>query len=541
MIIDTHIDEYKPYALPTDETAIANGCYYNHKLAVAKSKFFTKFLRHSKGEWAGKPFELLAWQLERVIYPLFGWMRPDGTRRFRKMGIWCAKKNGKSALASGLQAYFAFADGEMGAEVYVAASDKNQASIVFDETANMIEASPELAERSEIIRSRKLVVIPATKSTIKALSADVATKEGLNISALIFDELHAQKTRTMWDTLTYGGVARRQPIQISISTAGWDLDTIGYEQYSYACQVRDGIINDWEFLPVIFEATKEDDWKSPATWAKANPSLGTTIDEEGLRSDCMEAEHSPAKLNSFRRYRCNQWTEQDAAWITADAWKACASKLDENDLIGRTCYGAFDLSSTQDTTSFVLLFPDDDNEGCTILPWFWLPNNNLLEKELKSNAKYTEWKSAGLLKTTPGDVIDYKFIKNHILECAKKYNIKEIAYDPFLAMETALDLQAEGLNMQLFRQGFTSMGEPSLKFEKFVLQKKLHHGNHALMNWQVANAVVEMDAAGLIKPDKSQRKRKIDGVVATVMCIGLWLRTNRNATSIYESRGLITL
>lgn len=310
--------------LPTDEQAIREGCEFHLPSAEKVRKFFRQFVRHSKGEWAGKPFEFLDWQWTDVIGPLFGWLRPDGTRRFRRAYIEIPKKQGKSALASGLAIYLLVGDSEAGAEVYSAAADREQASIVFNEAANMVEASPGLSKHLEVVRSQKRLVFSKKQSWFKALSADVPTKEGLNIHGLLFDELHAQVKRDLWDTLAYGGAARRQPLSISITTAGYDRESICWEQHQYAQSVLEGRNPDTSFLPCIYAASESDDWTSPATWAKANPSFGVTIKESEMAEACREAQQSPAKQNSFRRYRLNQWTEQDVRWLDLARWDECS-------------------------------------------------------------------------------------------------------------------------------------------------------------------------------------------------------------------------
>jgi phage terminase large subunit-like protein len=353
---------------PRDEKAVLEGCRFDIRAAERVRTFFTKFLRHSKGQWAGQPFALLDWQWREVVAPLFGWKRADGTRRYRRAYIEVPKKNGKSALFSGLSLYLLAADGEPGAEVYSAAVDRDQASIVFNEAANMVEVSPQLSSRLNVVRSMKRIVMPRSRSFYKALSADVPAKEGLNAHAVLIDELHAQKTRLLWDTLRYTGAARRQPLHLSITTAGFDHHSICWEQHDYAEKVLDGTIEDSSFLPFIAAAGAEDDWTSPEVWRKANPSFAVTINPEQFAEDCREAQESPAKENSFRRYRLNQWTEQEVRWLNMEKWDACATPL--GDLGRRPCYAGLDLSSTTDITALVLVFPNEDRYD--VLPLFWV-------------------------------------------------------------------------------------------------------------------------------------------------------------------------
>lgn len=504
---------------PADERAVDDGCTFNQAAADRVRLFFSKFLRHSKGEWAGKPFELLDWQWEDVIRPLFGWKRPNGLRRFRKAGVWVPKKNGKSALCSAISLYMLIGDHEPGAEIYSAAADRDQASIVYNECANMVEASESLKSRLELVRSQKRIVHSLAKAWLKALSADVPTKEGLNWHLLIFDELHAQKTRALWDTLAYGGAARRQPLMLSISTAGFDRDSIGFEQYSYAKSVIEDRVHDQAFFAYIAEAGEDEDWKSPEVWAHANPSLGATIQVDDLASDCREAQASPAKENAFRRYRLNQWTEQDVRWLSIDKWDACNAAVDLESLRDRECYAGLDLASTLDTTALVLLFPDDAN-GYDVMPFFWVPESAAKERERNNRTRYGEWIRRGHLLQTEGNAVDYDLIRAKVNALREEYRIVEVAYDPWNGLQLATQLQGDGFDMIQVRQGFASLSEPTKELEKLVLGQRIRHGGHPVLRWHAGNVAVEMDAAGNLKPSKKKSTEKIDGIVALIIALG---------------------
>ncbi len=340
-----------------DEVAVANGCYFDEAAADRVVQFFRRFLRHSKGQFAGKRFEPLPWQRDSILRPLFGWKRADGTRRFRRAYVEVPKKNGKSTLCAGLALYLAIGDGEPGAEVYSAAADRDQASIVFGEAVHMVEASPALLARLEVVRSSKRIVHSRSRSLYKALSADVATKEGLNIHGLIFDELHAQPNRKLWDTLKYGGAARRQPLFISITTAGFDRTSICWEQHCYAKSVLEGTVEDDSFFAFIAGADEKDDWKSPETWRKANPSYGDVLSVSSFEDDFKDALGSPVKEAAFKRYRLNIWTDQAVQWLPMDRWDRCDAFPDPAELGGAECYGGLDLSTTTDVSAFCLYFP----------------------------------------------------------------------------------------------------------------------------------------------------------------------------------------
>jgi len=524
-----------------DETAIAAGCKFDLAAAVRVRNFCKEFLRHSKGQWAGKPFELLDWEWFDVIGPLFGWKRADGTRRFRQAYIEIPKKNGKSSLMSAVELYLLVGDDEQGAEVYTAAADRDQAGIVYDEAARMVDASPELAKHLQVIRSTKRIIYPRSNSVLRALSADVPTKEGLNASAVIFDELHAQRGRELWDTLYYAGIARRQPLLISITTAGYDRQSICYEQRGYAEQVRDGLIEDMSFLPVIYRAGEDDDWTDPAVWIRANPSLGAMLDLEEFHHACNEAKVSPRKENTFKRYRLNIWTEQDVRWLSIDAWNACDKPLDIESLKGRECWAGLDLSTKVDLSALVLAFPLEGREFA-LVPFLWIPHDNAHNREKRDRVPYLQWARDGFLALTEGNVIDYEAIEAKICELAGQYQIREIAFDPWNAQATANRLANEGLNMVEFRQGFVSMSGPTKDFEALVLSRRLIHGGHPVLKWNAGNVAVQEDAAGNIKPNKKKSTERIDGIVAAIMATGrAMISTEDNSGSVYEERGLLTL
>lgn len=523
---------------PADEAAVKAGCYFDLPAAERVRTFCTKFLRHSKGEWAGKPFHLLDWQWRDVVAPLFGWKRPDGTRRFRRAGIWVPKKNGKSTLCSALALYLLVGDGEAGAEVYSAAADRDQASIVFREAASMVRASPGLAGKLTVVDSTKQIAFPGRNSWFKALSAEVATKEGLNIHGLIFDELHAQRSRELWDCLTYGGAARRQPLLVSISTAGYDRDTIGYEQYRYARSVLDWTVHDTAFFAYVSEATDADDWTSPEVWKRANPSFGTTIKADQFESDCAEARASAAKENAFRRYRLNQWTEQDVRWLSLERWDACGGPVDPVALQGRPCFAGLDLASTTDLAAMALVFPEGD--GYLILPYFWAPAGADRRRERENKARFGRWAEMGHVELTPGDVIDYDRIRARIGELAQRYDIRDIAIDRWNSTQLAVQLQGDGLNVVMFGQGFASMSAPTKELEKLVLAGKVAHGGHPVLRWNAANVTVEQDAAGNIKPSKRKSSEKIDGIIAVVMALGRAMLSPATS-SVYDTNGLEVL
>lgn len=500
-----------------DERALLEGHRFLPELGEHVVDFFARFLRHSKGRWSGQAFDLLDWQRDDLILPLFSWVLPDGSRRFRQAYVEVPKKNGKSQIASGVALYLLVGDSEPGAEVYSVAGDRAQASIVFNEAANMVRFSPELRSRLKVNETTKTIAFPKTTGRYQALSAEVGTKEGLNISGLIFDELHTQKNRKLWDALRYGFAARTQPLLFTITTAGSAMDTIGREQHDYAAGVLNSTIQDLSFFAYIRAAEPEDDWTDPATWHKANPSLGITITESEFAVAVAEAQASPAKEASFRRYRLNQWQSAESPWLRLSDWKECQRDFSADDLRGRDCYAGLDLAKTRDLTALVLCFPMDDGTF-RLLPWFWLPEDRA--QEMRGITPYEMWSRQGMLELTPGNWCDYGFVHARIKELASQFTIRSLYYDPWNADQFVQRLQEEdGLQIVGFPQTVGNFNEPCKEFERLVLSRNVHHNGHSVLSWQIGHVAVRTDANGNIRPVKPEANdhRKIDGIVAGIM------------------------
>lgn len=497
-----------------DKNGKRDGFYFDEAAADRAVSFFEVCLTHTKGEWAGQPLKLSDWQAEKIIRPLFGWKRKDGTRRYRTAYIQIPRKAGKSTLSAGIALYLLFADKEPGAEIYSAAADRDQAAIVFDMAKCMVEASESLRRRSQSFR--RSMIVPSLAASYRVLSADANTKHGLSAHGIIFDELHAQPNRELWDVLTTSTGARRQPVTIAITTAGYDRHSICYEIYGHACKVRDGIVDDPYFLPVIYEAEADDDWTKPATWYKAHPGLGVSVKEDYFAAEAAKAQQLPSYENTFKRLLLNVWTEQDVRWLSMAAWDACAQPLP--DLSGAGCFAALDLSSTTDLSALVLAFPT----GSTVhlLPFFWMPAEGIRKRVERDRVPYDVWVKEGLIEATPGRVIDYDRIRARINELADRYHIREIAIDRWNATQLATQLEGDGFAMIAFGQGFASMAAPTKELEKRVLDDTLNHGNHAVLRWMASNITVEQDAAGNLKPSKAKSTERIDGIVATIMALG---------------------
>jgi len=518
-------------------TSSASEYWFDEKAADRATKFFEKFLRHTKGRWAGTPFRLEPWQSEEIIRPLFGWKRRDGTRKYREAYIEIPRKNGKSTLSSGIALYLLVADREPGAEVYSAAGDRDQASIVFDQARAMVEMSPQLQKRVTVYK--RSMVVPATRSSYKVLSAEAYTKHGLNAHGVVVDELHVQPNRELVDVLTTSTGSRTQPMVVYITTAGYDRQSICWEKHEYARQILEGVIEDPSFFTFIAAADEEDDWTDPATWKKANPGYGVTVSEDYLVKEARKAKQVPAYQNTFRRLHLNQWTQQETRWLELAAWDACDAPLP--DLDGRECFAGLDMASTTDIAALVLVFPPQEEGVYYVSPFFWIPRENIVERSLRDRVPYDAWERDGLMIATPGNVIDYEAIKATVAELGKRYHIREIAYDRWGAFQISQDLEGMGFTMVPFGQGFASMSAPSKELLRLILETKLAHGGHLVLRWMADNVVVRQDPAGNVKPDKSKSRQKIDGIVAMVMGLDRAIRHGNAGDSVYEERGVLTL
>lgn len=504
---------------------------------------FINCLKHTKGRWRGQPFDLLPWQ-ETIIRDVFGTVKENGFRQYNTAYVEIPKKNGKSEQAAGIALYMTCGDGEWGAEVYGCASDRQQASIVFDVAVDMVDQCPALKKRIKPVMSVKRLVYKPTNSFYQVLSAEAYTKHGLNVHSVIFDELHSQPNRELFDVMTKGsGDARTQPLFFLITTAGTDRHSVCFEQHQKAEDIILGRKIDPTFYPVIYGASDDADWTLEKVWYVSNPSLGHTIDVEKVRNAYLSARDNPAEENLFRQLWLNQWVKQSTRWMQMEKWDACAFSVDEQELIGRECYGGLDLSSSIDITAFVLVFPPrDDKEKYVILPYFWIPEENMIQRVRRDHVPYDVWAKQEKLMTTEGNVIHYGFIENFIDRLGKKYHIKEIAFDRWGAVQMVQNLEGRGFTVVPFGQGFKDMSPPSKELMKLTLEQKLAHGGHPVLRWMMNNIFVRTDPAGNIKPDKEKSTEKIDGAVATVMALDRAIRNGGSGgNSVYDDRGILVI
>lgn len=509
------------------------------KAKADRAVAFIQNLKHTKGKWDGKPFLLLPWQ-EQIVRDIFGIVRPDGKRQFRSAYIEIPKKNGKSELAAAIALYLLYGDGEASAEVYGCANDRNQASIVFDVAKRMVEKSPALLRRSKIAAATKRIVNYRNAGFYQVLSAETGTKHGLNISGLVFDEIHAQPNRKLYDVMTKGsGDAREQPLFFIITTAGTDKESICYELHTKALDIMNGRKIDHSFYPVIYGLSDEDDWNDERNWYKANPSLGYTISIDRVRDAYKDALDNPAEENVFKQLRLNIWTNSAVAWIPDHIYERGNLKIDFSALEGRDCYAGLDLSSTSDITAFVLVFPPrSESEKYIVLPFFWLPEETLELRCRRDHVLYDVWQRQGYINTTEGNVIHYGFIERFIERLGEKYHIIEIAYDRWNATQMVQNLEDMGFTMVPFGQGFKDMSPPSKELYKLLMEGNINHGGNPVLKWMAQNVVMRQDPAGNIKPDKERSVEKIDGIVALIMGLDRCIRS-APVTSVYDERGIL--
>lgn len=520
---------------------MAEDSYYDKDKADFAVNFI-ECLSHTKGSFAGVPFELIDWQ-EQIVRDLFGIMKPNGYRQFNFAYVEIPKKQGKSELAAALALLLCCGDGEQRAEIYGCAADRQQAAIVFEVAADMVRMCPALNRRVKILASQKRIIYEPTNSFYQVLSAEAYSKHGFNIHGVIFDELHTQPNRKLYDVMTKGsGDARMQPLYFLITTAGSDTNSICYEVHQKAKDILDGKKHDKTFYPVIYGADENDDWGDPEVWKKANPSLGMTVDIEKVEAAYNSAKENPGEENAFRQLRLCQWVKQTVRWMPLDKWDKCDFNIDLDDLEGRVCYGGLDLSSTTDITAFVLVFPPlDEEDKFIVVPYFWVPEDTLDLRVRRDHVPYDTWEKTGHIMTTEGNVIHYGYIEKFIERLGERFNIREIAYDRWGAVQLSQDLEGMGFNVVPFGQGFASMSPPTKELMKLVLEQKIAHGGHPVLRWMMDNIYIKMDPAGNIKADKAKSTERIDGAVAMIMALDRAIRCgNDTSESVYDERGILS-
>ena len=496
--------------------------WFDESAADRAVTFIERFCTHVKGDLGGKPFLLEDWQKDDIIRPLFGWKKQDGTRKYRTCYVEIPRKNGKSNLSAAIALYMLFADGEKGAEVISAAGDRGQANIVFNIAQEMITNNEHLRSRAKVLRN----VVHYRSSWYKSISAEAYTKHGLNCHAVIFDELHTQPNRDLWDVLTTSTGARRQPLIMALTTAGHDRASICYEVHEYATAVKDGRIQDPTFLPVLYAADQDDDWTKEDTWKKANPGYGTICHKGYFEQAVQNAKANPSMVNSFLRLHLNIWTSAETAWIPDDVWMKGSTPIPYDRLPHLPCYGGLDLASTQDLTAFALLFDDVDNDCFYLLVHQFVNSEKAHTKKLSAGIDYVAFQREGDITITPGNVTDYRIVKDYIVEQCAKYDVRSIGYDPRFSTYIVSELEADGINMAPMAQNITTMNGPTKEFEMAVMKGKVIHGGNRCLRWQIGCAVVYTDNNENKRVVKEkQENKKVDGIIASIIAMNEYCHT----------------
>ena len=492
---------------------------------------FINTLTHTKGPFAGKPFRLRHWQEQEIVRPLFTTDR-RGKRRYRTALVMMPRKNGKTELAAALAIDGLLNDHEIGAEVYSAAADRDQASLVFNVAAQMIRNHPKLDAVCDIHESTKKILHRKSGSIYRVISSEVPTKHGLNASRIIYDELAQAANRELFDVLSSSMGARQQPLLIAISTAGYDRHSILWELYSHAQNVRETPRLDPAFLPVIYEAPAEADWKDERVWHACNPALGDFRMIDEMRVAAARAQQIPAQENNFRRLYLNQWTEQANRWIALEQWDAC--QVPARPWSG-PCFVGMDLASTQDLTALVGVYPDADGPGFAVRAAAFLPGDQLRERSLRDRVPYEQWVRDGQLIVTPGNIVDYDRVRAELNRWAADSDVREVAYDRHNATGLVTQLQSDGFNLVPIPQTFLGLSAATKTLERKILSRALRHDGHPVLRWNLSNVAVETDAAGNIKPSKRASLARIDLIAALVMAVD---RMDRHSAAPEPSYGV---
>lgn len=516
-----------------DPFAQAGDCTFNEEAAGWAIGFVQECCTHVKGEKAGTPLLLEPWQ-QAIFANLYGWYRPDGLRRYREGFIFIARGNSKTTMAAAIVCCGLYVEDEPGAEIYSSAAEREQARLCFEIVTGMIRNERYMAERANLY---KYSIVVGDKS-YKAISAEAGSKHGYNAQLVVNDELHAHRTPELTEVLQTGTGKRRQPLVVHLTTSDYEREgSICNRKHDYASKVRDGVIDDPAFLPVIYEAAKDDDWTDPKVWAKANPNLGISVPEQYLVRECEKAKDDPAYENTFKRLHLNIRTAAFSRWITSEAWDACRQEMGIVQFAGQKCWCGLDLASTQDFTACVVAFRTDD--GAAVFPYFWVPEETARKREQSARIPYSVWARDGHLNLTPGRITDYDIVRSDINAVVKthKLNVQEIAADQlFQGLDICRRLADEdGYLVFAHGMGILGLALPTKETKRLILGGQLQHDGNPILRWMMSNVVVQTDAAGNEKPARDKCTDKIDGVVAMIMATGRAVLDEQTG-SIYDTQ-----
>ena len=480
---------------------------------------FIECLPHIKGEWArqGRTIDLEPWQCF-ILCTVFGWKRADGTRRFRTAYTEVARKNAKSTLSSGVGLYMLVGDGEPGAEVYSGATTRDQARIVWDDARRMAQKTATFRELG--IKTHAHAITNDDGGSFKALSAEAKNLDGLNIHCAIIDELHAHRTREVWEVLETGTGARAQPLLWAITTAGSDRSGICYEQRGYVLKILNRAVEDETYFGIVYSLDDGDDWADERNWGKANPNLGVSAKLDDLQRKAKKALQQTAAQPGFLTKHLDQWVNADQAWMDMRKWDACGDPtLDIQDFRGEPCWLGVDLASKTDIAALTALFARDGKRQ--LFRWCWVPEETV---EGSTNSQYPGWAIEGRLRQTDGATTDLDAIADQIRDLSKEFDLRSVAFDPWQALKTMQELQAEGIPVVEYRNTIGNLSEPMKQFEADVLDGKIVHEGCPLVAWQVSNVVCHLDQKDNVMPRKERAENKIDWPVSAIYAYGMYLR-----------------
>ena len=507
------------------------------KSAKHAVQFIEKMCKYTQGTWSGKPFKLLPWQLH-LVANLYGWRRPDGTRRYRQAHILIPRKAGKTELAASLALYHLLADDEPTPEVVGIARDREQARLCLSRAKSMAFQEPRLKSLVEVYQSR--ITAPSVFGAYKVLSADAPSAHGLNVSACIADEIHAMEDRRdLWEAVMTSMGSRKQPLMVSITTSGTLRTSLEFDLFQYGKKICEGVLDNPSFLPCLHYADEHEDFTSPITWRKANPSLGITVQESWYEEESKRAVDQPSYETPFRTYYLCQHITSSSRWLKMSDWDLCKAEFTEEELLLLPCYLGVDLGQTTDLSSIAAVWLDGDK--MFVKSWNYAPEDGAAIRARRDGVPYLEWQRRNWLTLTEGDTTDYNHIIGQIKLLAGKHKVRMIGYDPYNAQNVGNDLEHAGLNVVRVPQSYLNLSTPTRMYERAVTGKQLQHDGNPVLSWAMSNVVTEQDFAGNARPSKRKSTERIDPVVAAVVALAASLHDEKVSASIYEKRGVIWL
>lgn len=535
--IDWHDPKFFNFLPNYDAIKTKGDSVWNGKSALHAVRFIEQMCKYTQGTWAGKAFKLLPWQLY-LVANLYGWMRPDGTRRYRQAHILIPRKAGKTELAASLALYHLLADDEPTPEVVGIARDREQARLCLSRAKSMSLQEPRLKSLVEIYQSR--ITAPSVFGAYKVLSADAPSAHGLNVSACIADEIHAMEDRRdLWEAVMTSMGSRKQPLMVSITTSGTLRTSLEFDLFQYGKKICEGVLDNPSFLPCLHYADESDDWTNPETWRKANPSLGITVQESWYTEEAKRATDQPSYETPFRTYYLCQHVTSSARWLKMSDWDLCKAEFTESDMALLPCYLGIDLGQTTDLSSIAAVWID--GEKLFVKSWNYAPEVGAAIRARRDGVPYLEWQRRNWLTLTEGDTTDYNHIIGQVKQIASKNKVKMIGYDPYNAQNVGNDLEAAGLKVVRVPQSYLNLSTPTRMYERAVTGKHLSHDGNPVLSWAMSNVVTEQDFSGNARPSKRRSTERIDPVVAAVVALAASLHDEKIAASIYEKRGVIWL